>query len=338
MKIGIIHHENNAKDKIREVLHHKTDHDVIWGTNYGLHALELCENQRPDLILLDVYVMEYDGIQFISELVTEVKCPVLLVTDSLEKSSYWVFEAMSHGAIDVAVYNGEESAPLIQKVQQMALLVSPKPIAASPKIRGPSPQNRSRHNPLILFGASTGGPLALASILSSFPQDLNASVVIVQHVDEKFSSGLSDWLSDRTLLPVELVREETRPVPGKIYLSDSKWHLVMTSSQTLSYSSKSDSNVYRPSVDVLFESVAQNWKIPSTAVLLTGMGADGAVGLKKLKDKGWITIAEAESSCVVFGMPKAAIEMKAATEVLDLHQIPLAVLSHLRRIHQKVAS
>jgi len=160
--------------------------------------------------------------------------------------------------------------------------------------------------------------------------------VVVQHVDEKFSTSLSDWLTDRTPLSVKLLEGEVKPLPGTVYVADSKWHLIMTPSQTLSYSSQTDSHVYRPSVDVFFESVAKNSKKPSIAVLLTGMGSDGAKGLKELKKKGWITIAEAASSCVVYGMPKAAVEIDAATEVLDLHQISLAVLSSLKRFNQKV--
>lgn len=338
MKIGLIHHDIRKKESLRNAIHRLTDHDVVWGTNYGLHALELCDGQRPDLILLDVEVMEYDGIQFVTDLVAQVKCPVLLITEDLDRSSYWVFEAMAHGAIDVAVFKSGDETNLIQKVQQMALLVCPPLPGSTSKITAKKSVDDVRSDTLILFGASTGGPLALATILSSFPQDLNASVVIVQHVDEKFSNSLADWLTNRTPLKVELVEEETKPKPGTIYVADSKWHLIMTPSQTLSYSSQTDTHVYRPSVDVFFESVAKNCSNPSIAVLLTGMGTDGAHGLKQLKDKGWVTIAEAESSCVVYGMPKAAVEMKAATEVLDLHQISLAVLSNLRRIKHKVVT
>jgi len=336
VKIGLIHHDNRKKESLRDVIHRLTDHDVVWGTNYGLHALELCKSHRPDLILLDIGVIEYDGIQFVADLVSRINCPVLLTTEDLDRSSYWVFEAMAHGAIDVAVFQDGNEAELIHKVQQMALLMSPTLVPGAIKKNSKRVAKGGGNVPLILFGASTGGPLALAAILSSFPQDLAACVVIVQHVDEKFSTGLADWLTSRTPLDVELIEEETKPQPGTIYIADSKWHLILTPSETLSYSSQTDTQVYRPSIDVFFESVAKNSKNPSIAVLLTGMGADGAKGLKQLKEKGWVTIAESESSCVVFGMPKAAIEMQAATDVLDLHQISLAVLSNLRRLNQKV--
>jgi len=335
MKLGLIHHQNQQKDQIRDLIHQRTDYDVIWGTNYGFHALELCDSQQPDLILLDVNVMEYDGIQFVSDLISQLKCPILLVTDNMEKSSYWVFEAMSHGALDVAEFKKGNEATLIRKIQQMALVVNDQASAMSSRKQSNNPEKELEPNQLIIFGASTGGPLALASILSSFPSDLKASVVIIQHIDEKFSNGFANWLKQRTLLPVQIVQKEIRPMPGNIYISDSKWHLVMTPSKTLNYSSRACANVYKPSVDVFFESVAKNWESPCTAILLTGMGSDGAQGLKQLREKGWKTIAEAESSCVVFGMPKAAIELKAASEVLDLHEIPFAVLSHLRLNYQR---
>ncbi|NGX57826.1 MAG: Chemotaxis response regulator protein-glutamate methylesterase [Chlamydiae bacterium] len=335
MKIGLIHHQNKIKEVIREVLHRRTDHDVIWGTNFGHHALELAESNSPDLVLLDVQVIEFDGIGFINDLFTQVNCPILLLTTDIDDDSLLVFEAMAHGALDFAPVpkdEGEDNySKLIEKVQQMSLLVyREKPVRLQKT--GTSEKAQSfGPSPLIVMGASTGGPLALASILSSFPQDLDASIVIIQHVDDQFSQGLAEWLNERTQLPIELVSGETPLNPGKIYLSNSKWHLVMNDDRKLAYTSKPESQIYKPSIDVFFESVANYWKSPSVAVLLTGMGADGAVGLKKLRDKGWMTIAEDESSCVVYGMPKAAIEMDAASEILSLHHIPLSVLSHLKR-------
>ncbi len=330
MKIGVIHHNNEQKEKVRLAIHSRSDHDVLWGTNYGLHALEHCRTQKPDLILLDVYVMEYDGISFVQELITKVQCPVLLLTDDLEATSTWVFEAMAHGALDVAEYRPHQEDQLIRKLQQLSLLIHPDSSHRKERSDDSSEGYDLSHR-LICFGASTGGPLALASILSSFPQKFAASIVIVQHVEEAFCEDLAKWLSQRSLLPVEIVTSETAIKNGKVYLSDSKSHLVVNRAQKLVYKTPSQTDVYRPSIDIFFDSVAQNWKRPGVAALLTGMGSDGAKGLKKLKEKGWMTIAEAESSCVVYGMPKAAVESKAATDVMNLTQIPLAILSHLKR-------
>lgn len=334
MKIGLIHHENSIKELVRLLISKQTHHEVIWSTNFGPHALDLAKNSPPDLVLLDARVVEWDGVGFIGDLIAQSHSPILLLTPNIDIDSSLVFEAMAHGVLDVAPdlkdTGPKEELRLLEKIRQMALLV-PKESVVKPLHEMAVSKTSKSPTPLVVIGASTGGPLAIASILSSFPRNIEASIVIVQHVDNKFCSGLAEWLGKRSHLSVNLVSEETAPVLGNVYLSDSNWHLVMNRYGRLTYTSKSNDNIYKPSIDLFFESVAKNWKTPSVAVLLTGMGSDGAHGLKKLKDKGWITIAEDESSCAVYGMPKAAIEIGAACEVLSLQNIPLAILKHLKR-------
>jgi two-component system response regulator WspF len=162
----------------------------------------------------------------------------------------------------------------------------------------------------VVFGSSTGGPFALSKILSQFPVDLKAAVIVIQHVDQQFASGFADWLG------------------GQIkYVAGRNDHLVMISGTHLRYTPIPEEVLYRPSVDVFFQSVAHNWPKTGVAVLLTGMGNDGANGMKALFDRGWLTIAEHQNSCVVYGMPKAAIEAGAAKEILLLDKIASAVLN-----------
>jgi two-component system response regulator WspF len=149
--------------------------------------------------------------------------------------------------------------------------------------------------------------------------------VIAQHVDSEFSAGLCSWLQRATPLPIVLATAGCRPAPGTVLLAGSNDHLVLTAQRTFIYSAEPRKLLYRPSVDVLFRSLAEHWPGPAVAVLLTGMGRDGAQGLEQLRQLGWHTIAEAESSCVVFGMPKAAIELGAAREILPLASIPAAI-------------
>jgi two-component system response regulator WspF len=179
--------------------------------------------------------------------------------------------------------------------------------------------------PLVVIGASTGGPFALAGILARLPGDLPASIVIVQHVDAAFAPGLGQWLGEQSGRKINLIAEGSELSEGETYLSSSDDHLVLGADRRLHYSAHPRSISYRPSVNVFFASVARHWPRPGVAVLLTGMGRDGAEGLLALRRLGWKTIAQDESTSVVWGMPKAAAELGAADQVLPLPRIAQAV-------------
>ena len=180
-------------------------------------------------------------------------------------------------------------------------------------------------DPIVAVGASTGGPQALAEVLSRLPTTLAASIVIVQHVDAAFAPGLGQWLSEQAGRPVQLAAEGHQPAVGEVLLSGTDDHLVLGEDRRLHYSVEPRESSYRPSVDVFFNSAARNWPRPGVAVLLTGMLRDGAEGLLNLRRLGWRTIAQDESSSIVWGMPKAAVEIGAAEEVVSLLQIAKAI-------------
>ena len=170
--------------------------------------------------------------------------------------------------------------------------------------------------PLVVLGASTGGPNALAEVLTHLPATLEAAIIIVQHVDAAFAPGLGQWLSEQAHRRVTLVVEGHQPVAREILLSGTDDHLIMGEDRRLHYSVEPRDVSYRPSVDVFLTSLAKNWPRPGVAALMTGMGRDGAAGLLKLRGLNWRTIAQDEASSVVWGMPKAAVELGAAEEIL----------------------
>ncbi|MGK7882378.1 MAG: chemotaxis protein CheB, partial [Crocosphaera sp.] len=186
--------------------------------------------------------------------------------------------------------------------------------------------------PLIVIGASTGGPKALARILGEFPPNFEGSIVIIQHVDVQFSSGLAKWLDEQTPLSVVLASEGDTLSASKVLLAGTNDHLVLRPNLTLTYTKEPENYPYRPSIDVFCESVAQSWSRKGIAVLLTGMGRDGAMGLKKLRRRGWHTIAQNQQSCVVYGMPKAAVQMEAAVQVLSLSEIAPTLIKRVTLI------
>lgn len=189
--------------------------------------------------------------------------------------------------------------------------------------------------PLVVIGASTGGPNALAEILSCLPKTFKAVVVIIQHVDKEFSAGLAEWLDRRTPLKVILAPEGCRPEPGMVYVAGTNDHLIFKPDFTFSYISQLVNIPYHPSVDIFFKSIIScrfsnlTWGRKysgGTAVLLTGMGRDGAEGLLSLRKAGWHTIAQDQTTSVVYGMPRAAREIDAAMEILPLMEIAPAIL------------
>ncbi len=179
----------------------------------------------------------------------------------------------------------------------------------------------SRRGGLVAIGSSAGGPAALAKVLGGLPRDFPASIVIVQHVDERFAVGMAEWLNQVSPLPVRVAGEGDLPTPGSVLLASTRDHLLLKSPYALGYSPDPADYVYRPSVDVFFQSVSRVWRGDVVGVLLTGMGRDGATGLKALRDKGWHTIAQDRASSAVYGMPKAAAELDAAVEILALDRI-----------------
>lgn len=175
--------------------------------------------------------------------------------------------------------------------------------------------------PLIVIGASAGGPAALTRILRDLDNPSLSSIVIVQHVDAHFADDMARWLTTQSAVPVRLAKEGDRPVPGGALLAGSDDHLVFKNPTELGYVAEPSTIHYRPSIDVFFDSVCTHWRGDVIGVLLTGMGADGAEGLRRLRQRGATTITQDQASSVVYGMPKAAVELQAASEILPLAAI-----------------
>jgi two-component system response regulator WspF len=175
--------------------------------------------------------------------------------------------------------------------------------------------------PIVALGASTGGPKALATILGAFPDTFSAAVVIVQHLDAHFYQGLSEWLAHGSRLPVVAVDAPMTLEAGTVYLAARPEHVVMSPGDRLSFTREWPELVSRPSIDVLFRSLAEIRGARGVAALMTGMGRDGAEGLLALRRAGFYTIAQDAPSSVVYGMPRVAAEIGAATTVLPLDRI-----------------
>ncbi len=339
MRIGIVNDIKMTIEVLKRIISTCRHYTVIWTASDGVEAVQKCFKDPPDLILMDLIMPNMGGVEATCHIMKKCPCAILIVTASLTGNCSQIFEAMGHGALDVVntpeldlfkpEYGGKELLDKIEKIGYLVGKIShPQKIEKRPiektKITASLP-------PLLLMGSSTGGPSALSTILSHFPKKMTFSTIIIQHVDANFAPGFAKWLQEQTKLPIEVATANSEPKEGMIYIAGKNDHLIMNEKKIVYYTEQPSETPYRPSVDVLFQSVAKYWPKKSIAVLLTGMGSDGALGLKALKEAGWCTIAQQEESCIVYGMPKAAIELEAATHILPLEMIGLKINEFFRK-------
>jgi two-component system, chemotaxis family, response regulator WspF len=329
MRIAIVNDMMLAVEAMRRVLITAEGHQVAWIARNGVEAVALCARERPDLILMDLFMPEMDGVEATRRIMAVTPCAIVIVTANVTDHAAKVFEAMGAGALDAVntpVLDGlsdrADARALLAKIETIQRLIGPGQERRTPGGRGDMVRPADfKHDRLVAIGASAGGPVALAKVLSDLPADFPAAVAIVQHVDVQFAPGLANWLAGHTPLRVRLAAEGDYPEAGTVLLAGREFHLVLSHSGRWGYTRAPTDCVHRPSVDVLFESVSKHWKGMAVGVLLTGMGRDGASGLQMLRKRGHRTIAQDQATSAVFGMPKAAAELDAAAEILALDKI-----------------
>lgn len=341
MRIAIVNDMSLAREILRQLVLSVPGYSVAWQAEDGTEAVRRAAADRPDVILMDLVMPRLDGVEATRQIMRASPCPILVVTSTVSGNYDLVIRAMGAGALDAVetptfgagcqVLNGDKLVARLDKLRT-AVRGGPRSwVTAAPACPvQPPPKDVP---PLVLLGASTGGPDALGVVLSAFRTGFPAPVVIAQHIGAKFTPGLVKQLATRTPLPVRIARDGERPAPGTVLVAASDDHLELACDGTLRYTPIPADNPYRPSVDVLFSTAAVSWPRPGVGVLLTGMGADGAAGLAQLSGAGWHTIAQDEGTCVVYGMPKVAAERGAAREVIPLNQIGLSVAAHVHTLH-----
>jgi len=326
MRIGIVNDLPIAAEALRRVLALAPEHQLAWIAGDGAEAVDQCARDRPDLVLMDLIMPRMDGVEATRQIMAHTPCAVLVVTADVETNAARVFAAMGHGALDAVdtplLGSGDLLAgaqPLLAKIAAIGRLMSDGSARRSAADSRTASHATSSH--LVAIGASAGGPAALGAVLKGLPRNFPAAVVIVQHVDARFAPGLADWLGQHSALPVKLAGEGDRPLAGEVLIAGLDDHLVFDAQQRLGYTEQPSDHAYRPSVDVFFRSAARHWSGTMIGVLLTGMGSDGAQGLKDLRTLGHHTIAQDRATSAVYGMPKAAAAISAAVEILPLDRI-----------------
>jgi chemotaxis response regulator CheB len=281
---------------------------------------------------MDLIMPDMDGVEATRRISAEFDCAILVVTATVDGHAGRVFEAMGAGALDAvntpvlgASGDGEGENILIRKINAVATLLRgrspPRALPGATTVSAASGEGPL----LVAIGASTGGPSALTEVLADIPADSPAAFAVVQHVDEQFMPSFIAWLNSRTPLAVRGAETGDRFEAGTVLVCSRGDHLILTPAGTLDYSAEPAAVAHRPSVDIFFDSIAKNNSNQSLGIILTGMGKDGAAGLKAMRERGWHTIAQDQGTSAVYGMPKAAKEAGAAVEILPLQDIGPAV-------------
>jgi two-component system response regulator WspF len=329
VKIGIANDSPMAAEALRRVIA-ASEHRVAWIARNGLDAVRLCADLPPDLVLMDLAMPVLDGIEATRRIMHEHPCAILVVTANPKDQPGQVFRALGAGALDVTatpVLLGQAGgeAALLAKIRTIGKLVAGLPAHGHAHAPAPAGTAAIEVQRLVAIGASTGGPVALARVLSRWRPPPDTATVVVQHIDAAFAGHLAHWLDGQGLAPVRAIGDGDALEGGVVQLARTNDHLRLAPGGRLHYDAHPRDAVYRPSIDVFFDSVARHWERDAVGVLMTGMGRDGAAGLLALRAAGKTTIAQDQASCAVYGMPRAAAELGAAQHILGPDAIAAAL-------------
>jgi two-component system chemotaxis response regulator CheB len=337
-RVLVVDDSLTARRHLIEVLSADAELEVAGEAEDGKQAIELCRSLRPDVITLDMMLPVMSGVAVTEYVMAYCPTPILIVSASTNRGElYKTYDALAAGAVDVFEKPSGKDPDGVWERGLVASVKIVSRIRVITHIRGRLGQtagapssaigcNTSAQKSIIAIGGSTGGPAAIVEILRGLPAGFPIPLLLVIHIGEAFSAAFADWLDGLSALRVRYANDgENLPSfghPGMV-MAPPGFHLLVQRGK-LRLTRDPERNSCRPSVDVLFESLAKELGSQTTACLLTGMGRDGAAGLLALRQAGALTIAQDEASSVVFGMPREAIQMGAARRVLALNQIASA--------------
>ena len=311
--------------------------EIVGTATNGLEGVEKVKSIKPDVVITDMVMPQYDGLYVVQQLMKDMPLPIILLS-SLDRANPKIFDALKEGAFDFvdkppADAVGDGYLPLTKMIREASLTDYLK---LRQRVKG---RNTAVHTfearlnyDVIAIGASTGGPGAVEMIVNNLPNNLTIPVIIAQHMPERFIETFSARLSESTGLKVSVARNGVHLLSNHIYLAPGASNMridLSGSSPSVKYVPDHYKEFNRPSIDCLFESVADIYGSRAIGVILTGMGKDGTMGLQKIKEAGGLTLAQDEASSVVYGMPKVAFETGAAKYQIPLTEIPNFIISAL---------
>jgi two-component system chemotaxis response regulator CheB len=337
IKVLIVDDSALMRKILADILNSDDDISVIGTAKNGKEALEKIELLKPDLVTMDIEMPLMDGITTLKHIVSNFKLPVIMISSLTSQGAELTLKALDEGAIDFlpkptnifSLSQSDIKSEIINKVKagSKSKLCNREPIKIPDKIDTSIEEwkvTQKYFSNIIAIGTSTGGPRALQSLLPEFPSDINASIVVVQHMPPKFTKSLADRLNLTSNIKIKEAEEGDILYRGYAYIAPGDFHMeIVKEGKNLVVRLNKEPQVMglRPTVDILMESISKINGFSKIGIILTGMGSDGTKGIVKMKESNSYTIAQDEASSVVFGMPKAAITTNLIDEILPLNKI-----------------
>ncbi len=339
IKVLVVDDSAFMRKVIKEILEEDEDIEVVGTARNGLDALKKIEELNPDVVTLDINMPVMDGKTALLHIMEKNPLPVVIVSSLTTEEAPITMELLDLGAFDYVSKPSGTISLDIRKVSNEIIQKVKAAYASKNRIKkrtrnlkaSKDPESRELASIAVAIGISTGGPATLIDVLQECDPDEDTAYLVVQHMPPQFTPSLAKRLSEYTPIKFFHASHGQAILGGYGYLAPGGWHMKVTEEKKIKLF-KDDTYIYYPSVDVLFNSVADVFSPKAIGVLLTGIGKDGAEGLLKMKNKGCVTIAESKETAVVCGMPCAAQEIGAAREVLPSYKIPASIRRHLRRL------
>ena len=334
VKVLIVDDSPIVRTVLKRILDSDPDITVAGTAINGQEAMFILENHTIDLILTDLNMPVMDGHTLVKKVMQTFPKPIIVISSSVSKSGKDenAFRLIESGALEVlpkpegimAGAKSLESKSLLDKIKTLSqVVVLPKQngfIGKKDK-EDIKPLVSLSKSSVVVIGSSTGGPQTLQKIFESIRAPFPLPILVAQHISRGFLANMVEWLGKNLAFEVHIAKDQERPLSGKIYFAPDDAHLTVNGRGLFETVKPASSDLHTPSVDVLFNSVTNYYNDRAVGILLTGMGKDGAAGLLDMKNKGCFTVAQDEASSIIYGMPKAASEIGAASKVLSLDSI-----------------